>query len=51
MSPSSFTLISEEDVELLVQGVHMSKITERAIARMIQEAYRQGGILSSVTLV
>jgi hypothetical protein len=25
----------------------MSKITERAIARMIQEAYHQGGILSS----
>jgi len=45
--PVILTLISEEDVELLVQGVHMSKITERAIARMIQEAYHQGGILSS----
>jgi len=45
--PVILTLISEEDVELLVQGVPMSKITERAIVRMIQEAYRQGGILSS----
>lgn len=45
--PVILTLISEKDVELLVQGVHMSKIAERAIARMIQEAYRQGGILSS----
>jgi len=45
--PVILTLISEQDVELLVQGVPMSKITQRAIARMIQEAYRQGGILSS----
>lgn len=45
--PVILTLISEEDVELLVQGVRMSKITERAIVRMIREAYQQGGILSS----
>jgi hypothetical protein len=41
------TVISEEDVQLLVEGVHMSKIAENAIARMIREAYSQGGILSS----
>lgn len=45
--PVILTVISEEDVELLIQGVHMSKITEGAIARMIREAYEQGGILSS----
>lgn len=41
------TVISEKDVQLLTQGVHMSKIMERAVARMIREAYQQGGILSS----
>jgi hypothetical protein len=45
--PVILTVISEEDVQLLVEGVHMSKITENAIARMIREAYSQGGILSS----
>ena len=45
--PVILTVISEDDVQLLVEGVHMSKITENAIARMIREAYSQGGILSS----
>jgi len=45
--PVILTVISEEDVQLLVEGVHMSKITENAIGRMIREAYSQGGILSS----
>jgi len=45
--PVILTVISEEDVQLLVEGVLMSKITENAIARMIREAYSQGGILSS----
>jgi len=45
--PVVLTVISEEDVELLTKGVLMSKITEQAIARMIREAYEQGGILSS----
>jgi len=45
--PVVLTVVSEEDVELLTQGVFMSKITERAIARMTREAYEQGGILSS----
>jgi hypothetical protein len=45
--PVVVSVICEEDVELLTQGVHMSKITERSIVRMIREAYQQGGILSS----
>jgi len=45
--PVVLTLISPGDVELLTQGVTMSQITKRAIARMIREAYDQGGILSS----
>lgn len=45
--PVILTIVSEEDVQLLVEGTLMSKITENAIARMIREAYSQGGILSS----
>ena len=45
--PVILTVISEEDVQLLVEGVQMSKIVENAIARMIREAYSQGGVLSS----
>jgi hypothetical protein len=45
--PVILTVISEDDVQLLVEGVHMSNIAENAVARMIREAYSQGGILSS----
>ena len=45
--PVILTITSEEDVQLLVEGVHMSRIAENTIARMIREAYSQGGILSS----
>ena len=45
--PVILTVISEEDVQLLVEGVHMSKIAENAVARMIRETYSQGGALSS----
>lgn len=45
--PVVLSVICEKDIELLTQGVPMSKITERSIVRMIQEAYQQGGILSS----
>jgi hypothetical protein len=44
--PVVLTMISEQDVEQLAQGVAMSKIAQGAIARMIREAYQQGGILS-----
>ena len=45
--PVVLTLISEQDVKQLVQGVPMSAIAKQAIARMIREAYEQGGALSS----
>jgi hypothetical protein len=45
--PVVLSIICEEDIELLTQGAHMSKITEKSIVRMIREAYQQGGILSS----
>ena len=48
--PVLLSLITEEDVAQLVQDAPMSQITKTAIARMIREAYRQGGILSSRAL-
>jgi len=45
--PVVLTVITEDDVEQLTNGVNMLKITERSLARMIREAYEQGGILSS----
>ena len=45
--PVLLSLITEDDVDQLTKGVPMSKITKEAIARIIQEAYDQGGILSS----
>ena len=45
--PVVLSVICEEDIQLLTQGANMSKITEKAIVRMIREAYQQGGILSS----
>ena len=45
--PVVLTLICEEDIQQLTRGVAMKKIAERSIARMIREAYEQGGILSS----
>lgn len=45
--PVVLTVISEQDVKQLTQGVPMSAIAKQAIARMIREAYEQGGVLSS----
>jgi hypothetical protein len=45
--PVVLTLISEQDVEQLTNGRPMSQIFQQAIARVIREAYVQGGILSS----
>ena len=44
--PVILTVISEEDVTQLTEGAPMSQVAEKAIARMIREAYQQGGILS-----
>jgi len=45
--PVVLTLTCEQDLKQLADGIAMSNIAERAIARMIREAYEQGGILSS----
>lgn len=45
--PVVLTVISKNDVDQLTNGAMMSKIAEQALARMIREAYEQGGILSS----
>lgn len=45
--PVVLTLISEEDVHELTNGVRETLIARKAVARMIREAYEQGGILSS----
>lgn len=44
--PVVLSIITPEDIEELSQDVTMSKITQKAIARIIREAYEQGGILS-----
>jgi len=41
------SVITENDVEQLANGVPMSVVASNAIARMIKEAYEQGGVLSS----
>ena len=41
------SIITENDIEQLVNGVSMSVIRKNAVARMHREAYEQGGILSS----
>lgn len=45
--PVILSLITEEDVTQLANGALMSQITKNAMARIIREAYAQGGILSS----
>ena len=45
--PVVLTVISKYDVDQLTNGAKMSEIAEQALARMIREAYEQGGILSS----
>lgn len=45
--PVILSLITEEDIGELAKGKPVSKITEKAIARIINEAYEQGGILST----
>jgi hypothetical protein len=41
------SVITEEDVEQLANGVPMPVVANNAIARMMIEAYEQGGILST----
>ncbi len=44
--PVTLTIIDEQDVEQLANGVPMSQIMKKAIARITKEAYRQGALLS-----
>jgi hypothetical protein len=41
------SLITEDDIEQLTTGLPMSQIAKKAVARIMTEAYAQGGILSS----
>lgn len=45
--PVVLSIITEDDVAQLIRGTPMSTISKNAIARIIREAYEQGGILSS----
>ena len=45
--PVVLSVITENDVEQLAKGITMSVVANNAIARMIKEAYEQGGVLSS----
>jgi hypothetical protein len=45
--PTILSLVTEEDIEQLEKGVLPSVITKNTIARIIQEAYQQGGVLST----
>ena len=45
--PVILTVIAEQDIDQLAKGTNFSAVAERALARMIREAYQQGGILSS----
>lgn len=45
--PVILTIIAEQDIDRLVKGANFSAVAEQALARMIREAYQQGGILSS----
>ncbi len=41
------SVITENDIEQLANGVPMSVVANNAIARMYKEAYEQGGVLST----
>lgn len=45
--PVVLSLITENDIEQLTSGLPMSHIAKKAVARIMAEAYAQGGILSS----
>jgi hypothetical protein len=45
--PVILSLVTEEDIQQLENGILPSVIARNAIARIIKEAYEQGGILSS----
>ena len=44
--PVILTLVEGSDIEELAQGTRMTHIAQKAIARITQEAYQQGALLS-----
>lgn len=44
--PVVLTMVSEKDIEQRVQGAPLSKVRAQATARILREAYQQGGLLS-----
>lgn len=44
--PVTLTMIDENDITQLARGVTMSQIAKQSIARITQEAYEQGALLS-----
>jgi len=45
--PVVLSVVTAQDIEQLAQGAPMTQIARNAVARIIEEAYHQGGILSS----
>jgi len=45
--PVAITVVNEQDIQLLCQGTKHSEVRQLAMARMYEEVYEQGGILSS----
>lgn len=45
--PVILTLINDEDIESLRKGDSAAKVRQKAMARVFEEAYAQGGILST----
>lgn len=45
--PVVLSIVTEEDTKQLTKGIKPSVVAKNAIARMINEAYKQGGILST----
>jgi hypothetical protein len=44
--PVTLTMINEQDIQQLADGVPMTKIAKQSIARITKEAYAQGALLS-----
>jgi hypothetical protein len=44
--PVVLSLVTEDDVKLMASGACRTTVTKQAIARIVREAYQQGGILS-----
>jgi hypothetical protein len=45
--PVILTLVSQQDIELFMKGTPVRQIRKQVIARIMTEAYKQGGLLST----